>query len=202
MQSVRFYLTTLLILAGFNAAHPSSAMAYDFTPLEAAMNKAVSDSVFPGASLAILYKGKVVFHKAFGRMTYDPHSTAADTTTIYDLASLTKALATTSIAMQLVERDSLNLQSPVSRYLHAFSGKGKEKITIEHLLRHTSGLRAHSLFAKTCSTPEQLFIPHCYRDELLLIFDLESSPISRICNLKYFHDDSLLIKERIIIQNF
>ncbi len=157
MQSVRFFLTTLLIFVGLNTAHPGSAMAYDFTPLEAAMNKAVSDSVFPGASLAILYKGRVVFHKAFGRMTYDPHSTAADTTTIYDLASLTKALATTSIAMQLVERDSLNLQSPVSHYLHAFSGKGKEKITIEHLLRHTSGLRAHTLFFKTCSTPEQLF---------------------------------------------
>jgi len=157
MQSFRFFLATLFILAELSTATPGSAMAYDFTPLEATMNKAVRDSVFPGASLAILYKGRVVFHKAFGRMTYDLHSMAADTSTIYDLASLTKAVATTSIAMQLVERDSLNLQSPVSHYLPACTGNGKETITIEHLLRHTSGLRAHTLFSKTCSSPEQLF---------------------------------------------
>ncbi len=157
MQTVRLFLTTLFILAGLSTTLQTPAMAYDFTPLETAMNKAVSDSVFPGASLAILYKGRVVFHKAFGRLTYEPHSTPADTTTIYDLASLTKAVATTSIAMQLVERDSLNLQTPVSHYLPAFSGKGKDKITIEHLLRHTSGLRAHAFYSKTCTTPEQLF---------------------------------------------
>jgi len=156
MHSGRFIFASLLILlAGLSSALP--AMAHDFRPLEATMNKAVSDSVFPGASVAVLYKGRVVFHKAFGRLTYDPHSTPTDTTTIYDLASLTKAIATTSIAMQLVERDSLSLQAPVSKYLPAFSGKGKEHITIEQLLRHTSGLRAHTLFSKTCATPEELF---------------------------------------------
>ena len=155
MHSGRFILASFLLFAGLSSALP--AMAYDFRPLETTMNKAVTDSVFPGASLAVLYKGRVVFHKAFGRMTYNPQSTPADTATIYDLASLTKAIVTTSIAMQLVERDSLSLQAPVSHYLPAFSGKGKGNITIEHLLRHTSGLRAHTLFSTTCSTPDQLF---------------------------------------------
>jgi CubicO group peptidase (beta-lactamase class C family) len=157
MQSGRFFLVSFLIFAGLNTWGPAKALAYDFKPLETVVKKAVSDSVFPGASLAVLYRGKVVFHKAFGKLTYDPHSSPADTSTMYDLASLTKAVSSTSIAMQLVERDSLSLQVPVSKYLPAFTGKGKDKITIEQLMRHTSGLRAHILFSKTCTNPEQLF---------------------------------------------
>ncbi len=122
------------------------------------MQKAVRDTVFPGASLAVISGGRIVFHKAFGRMTYNPSSTPADTSTIYDLASLTKAVATTSILMQLVERDSLHLNTRVSSLLPGFRGNGKERITIEQLLRHTSGLRAHTFFAKSCRTPEELFI--------------------------------------------
>ncbi|MCX6180135.1 MAG: serine hydrolase [Chlorobiales bacterium] len=157
MQSGRFFLVSFLFFAGLNTWAPAKAVAYDFKPLETVVKKAVSDSVFPGASLAVLYKGMVVFHKAFGKLTYDPHSSPADTSTMYDLASLTKAVSSTSIAMQLVERDSLSLQVPVSKYLPTFTGKGKDKITIEQLMRHTSGLRAHILFSKTCTTPEQLF---------------------------------------------
>ena len=146
-----------MLLATLSTACAAKLPAHDFRPLEAVMEKAVSDTVFPGGSLAVLYKGKVVFHKAFGRMTYDPNSSPADTTTMYDLASLTKAVVTTSIAMQLVERDSLSLQAPVSNYLPAFAKNGKETVTIEQLMRHTSGLRAHTFYAKSCSTPKELF---------------------------------------------
>ncbi len=146
-----------MLLAGLSTALPVDILAHDFRLVEAVMEKAVSDTVFPGASLAVLYKGKVVFHKAFGRMTYDSNSSPADTTTMYDLASLTKAVVTTSIAMQLVERDSLSLQDPVSRYLTGFAKNGKEMVTIEQLMRHTSGLRAHTFYAKSCNTPKELF---------------------------------------------
>ena len=152
MQSGRFFLALFLIVVGVSTGWPDNAIAYNFKPLEAAVNKAVKDSVFPCASLAVLYKGKVVFHKAFGKLTYDSHSAPADTSTMYDLASLTKAVSTTSIAMQLVERDSLDIHARVSHYLPAFTGNGKEKITIEHLMRHTSGLRAHILFSKSCKS--------------------------------------------------
>jgi serine-type D-Ala-D-Ala carboxypeptidase len=157
MQLLRFVIVSGLFLAGLTTALPAKLLAHDFRPLEAVVEKAVSDTVFPGASLAVFYKGKVVFHKAFGRMTYDPKSSPADTTTMYDLASLTKAVVTTSIAMQLVERDSLSLQAPVSRYLPDFAKNGKEKVTIEQLMRHTSGLRAHTFYARSCSTPGELF---------------------------------------------
>jgi CubicO group peptidase (beta-lactamase class C family) len=157
MHLLRFVIASGMLLAGLSTALPANLLAHDFRPLEAVMDKAVSDTVFPGASLAVLYKGKVVFHKAFGRMTYDPKSSPADTTTMYDLASLTKAVVTTCIAMQLVERDSLSLQAPVARYLPGFEINGKENVTIEQLMRHTSGLRAHSFYAKSCSTPQELF---------------------------------------------
>ena len=157
MQLIRTTLASILILAGL-ALMPLPAMAaYNFKPVEAIINEAIRDTVFPGASLAVLYRGNVVFHKAFGRMTYRSESPLVDTTTMYDLASLTKAVVTTSIVMQLVERDSLSLRAPVSTYLPNFSQHGKEKVTIEQLLRHTSGLRAHTLFSKNCSTPAQLF---------------------------------------------
>ncbi|MEI6756326.1 MAG: serine hydrolase domain-containing protein [Chlorobium sp.] len=157
MSRLRFLFATCILLAAVSSALPARALTHDFRPLDAVVEKAVHDSVFPCASLAVIYKGKTVFHKAFGRMTYAAESTPADTTTLYDLASLTKAVATTSILMQLVERDSLKLQAPVSTYIPEFNGNGKEKVTIEQLLRHTSGLRAHLYFAKSCRTPEELF---------------------------------------------
>ncbi len=146
-----------MLLAGASTMLSAKTLTYDFRPLEVVVEKAVSDTVFPGASLAVLYRGKVVFHKAFGKMTYNQKSNSVDTTTIYDLASLTKAVATTNIVMQLVERDSLLLRAPVSNYLPDFAKNGKEMITIEELLRHTSGLRAHTLFSERCSTPKELF---------------------------------------------
>lgn len=157
LRLFRFAIASCILFVGSSGALPSRSMAYDFKPLEAVVQKAVSDSVFPGASLAVLYKGEVVFHKAFGRMTYEAQSSPADTTTMYDLASLTKAVVTTSIAMQLIERDSLSLQAPVSRYLPDFPKNGKTTVTIEQLMRHTSGLRAHTFFAKKCTSPEELF---------------------------------------------
>ena len=146
-----------MLLALMSAALPARVMAHDFRPLEALVNKAIKDSVFPGASLAILYKGEVVFQKGFGHFTYETTSTPVETTTLYDLASLTKAVSTTSIAMQLVERDSLRLQAPVSHYLPGFIGKGKERVSVEQLMRHTSGLRAHTFYAKSCKSPDELF---------------------------------------------
>jgi len=156
MALSRIIIATMALVACLTAASPAKALAYNFKPLEQVVQQAVSDSVFPGASVAILFRGHVVFHQAFGRMTYQPESALVTTTTIYDLASLTKAIATTSTIMQLVERDSLALYAPVSRYFPAFGQRGKASVTIEQLLRHTSGLRAHTLFSKRCATEDDV----------------------------------------------
>jgi len=154
----------LAAIALMAADLPANAGKSDFRRLDDLMQEALNDKVFPGASLAVIHKGKTVYHQAFGQLTYNLKDPVADTTTIYDAASLTKAIVTTSIIMQLVERDSLDLSTPVSLFRPGFAVNGKEKITLEQLMRHTSGLRAHTYFAQTCTT----------RDETLQAIDRDS----------------------------
>jgi len=149
------FIALLAVAAAISLPRP--ATAGDFGPLETIAETAVRDGVFPGTSIAVIHHGKTVFHRAFGRQSFPADSPAADTTTIYDLASLTKAVVTTGIIMQLVERDSIDLDVPVSRYLPAFASRGKQQVTIRNLMLHNSGLRAHTLFHKTCRTPEEVF---------------------------------------------
>lgn len=157
MRHLRSLLSIILAAALITAAAPSSLFGRDFSALDSLMRRAVADSVFPGASIAVIHRGTVVYHKGFGRLTYEQSSAPVDTSTIYDAASLTKAVVTTSIAMQLVERDSLRLDDRVSRYRPGFSANGKGDVTLEQLMRHRSGLRAHSYFAATCRTPSEVF---------------------------------------------
>jgi CubicO group peptidase (beta-lactamase class C family) len=154
LKGLRRLATTLTAVAAMSGPLSQASPAANFSPLETLMGQAVADSVFPGASVAVIHKGRIVYHRAFGRLTYDRNSPAADTTTIYDAASLTKAVVTTSLAMQLAERDSLDLMAPVSRHRPGFAVNGKERVTVGQLMRHSSGLRAHRYFADTCSGKE------------------------------------------------
>lgn len=150
------FIMLLTIAAAFAA--PRASAGGEFSPLETLAEEAVENGVFPGTSIAVIHRGKTVFHRAFGRQTYRTVSPAADSTTIYDLASLTKPVVTTGIVMQLVERDSLDLDAPVSRYLPTFSSRGKQSVTVRNLMQHNSGLRAHTFYHKTCHTPEEVFL--------------------------------------------
>ena len=139
-------------------AKPAPSVAADpFKAVDNLVNESIRDGVFPSASIAVINKGTVVYHRAFGKQTYDRQSPPVTTTTIYDLASLTKPIVTTSIAMQLVEHDSLDINAPVSHYLPGFARNGKEKITIKNLLLHNSGLRAHRFFIESCKTPDEVY---------------------------------------------
>ena len=137
-----------------------------FSPLDALVEQSIADRVFPSASIVVIYRNDVVFHKAFGRQTYDKRSLRVDTSTIYDLASLTKPVVTTAVIMQLSERDSLDLDAPVSRYLPEFARNGKEHVTIKNLMLHNSGLVAHRFFIKTCNTPEEV-MQAIYNEQLV-----------------------------------
>lgn len=137
-----------------------------FSPLDALVEQSIADRVFPSASIVVIYRNDVVFHKAFGRQTYDKRSLRVDTSTIYDLASLTKPVVTTAVIMQLSERDSLDLDAPVSRYLPEFARNGKEQVTIKNLLLHNSGLVAHRFFIKTCNSPEEV-MQAIYNEQLV-----------------------------------
>jgi CubicO group peptidase (beta-lactamase class C family) len=104
---------------------------------------AVAERAFPGAVLAVGRDGALVHLRAFGRLTYDETSPPVRTDTVYDLASLTKVVATTTMAMVLVDEDRLDLARRVSDVLPCFHGGARDLVTVERLLTHSSGLPAH-----------------------------------------------------------
>lgn len=110
---------------------------------EALIRRRVENEAFPGAALAVGNRGLIQREVAFGRTHWDDEAPQADPrTTRYDLASLTKVVATTAAVMALVEEGRMELDAPVRQYLPAFSGGDKDDVTIRQLLTHTGGLRA------------------------------------------------------------
>lgn len=121
---------------------------------------AIKDKAFPGATLAVGYRGKVSLH-AFGRFTYDTTAPDVTTNTMYDIASLTKVLATTTLVAKLVEGDfpvRLDLDAPVERYLPEWAGgpqpDWRHRVTVRHLLTHTSGLPPFKEYWRTSKSKQ------------------------------------------------
>ncbi|MDX1996165.1 MAG: DUF1343 domain-containing protein [Thermoanaerobaculia bacterium] len=100
----------------------------------------VERRAFPGGVVAIGRQGKLVHLRAFGRQTYDADAPPVTAETLYDLASLTKVVTTTTVAMTLVDDGRLDLDKAVQDYLPEFVGPGKEVVTVRHLLTHSSGI--------------------------------------------------------------
>ncbi|QQS36777.1 MAG: serine hydrolase [Ignavibacteriales bacterium] len=119
---------------------------FDFSTIEKFIKESISNSAFPGAVLLIGNKDSILYQKAFGHFTYDKNSPNVSTSTIYDLASLTKVIATTTAIMLLVDRKILSLDDKVSVYIPEFGKNGKEGTTIRNLLKHNSGLPAWKKF--------------------------------------------------------
>jgi len=111
--------------------------------LDPLIEEQIGKRAFPGAAVAVGHRGNLVFQKGYGKLDYSAKAPAVTNETIYDLASLTKVVTATTLAMQLYERGQLKLEHPVSRYFPGFVEEGRDKITIRHLLTHTSGLPAH-----------------------------------------------------------
>src|SRR5690349_22588307 len=98
---------------------------------------------YPGASVVIGRKGAVVWQKGYGRLGWtDGYENVNPQRSIYDLASLSKVVGTTTAIMVLSDQGKLDIEAPVSRYLPAFSGGTKDEVTVRHLLTHRSGLPA------------------------------------------------------------
>ena len=103
----------------------------------------IRDGVYPGAALVVGRHDTILFAKGYGRLTWSASSPAVSSdSTLWDLASLTKVVATTPALMLLVEQGHVVLDSPAVRYIPEFDGPGTAAITVRHLLTHTSGLRA------------------------------------------------------------
>ncbi len=119
----------------------------------------IAQSVFPAASIAVTSHGKLVALKAFGRFTYEPGSPEANVGSVFDLASVSKAVGTTSMAMILYERGLLDLEMQVVSIVPEFAGEDQRRrdVTVHMLLAHSSGLPAYEkLFLKARTTEELL----------------------------------------------
>jgi CubicO group peptidase (beta-lactamase class C family) len=123
------------------------------------LDAAVADRVFPGASMAVTHRGRLVALKVFGRFTYDSESTLVATETLFDVASVSKVVATTPVAMILYERGLLDLDAPVVGIVPEFAGEGdaqRRAVTLRMLLAHSSGLPAYEKLFLKARTREQL----------------------------------------------
>ena len=113
-----------------------------FANIDAVMQQAVDRGNIPGGVVIIGHDGSVVYRKAFGSRSLEPTREPMTVDTIFDLASLTKCIATTTAVMQLFEEGRIRLNDPVAAYLPEFKQNGKEQITVRELLTHFSGLPA------------------------------------------------------------
>jgi len=124
----------------------------------ALVQQAIADKSFPGAALAVTWQGELRALRGFGQFTYDQGSAQVTAETIFDVASLTKAVATTTMAMLLYERGFLDLDSPVAAVLPELTvgsqDAARRQITFRMLLTHSSGFPAHARLYETAREAE------------------------------------------------
>ena len=108
--------------------------------LDSIVETAIHNHEVPGAVLLVGHNGRVIYRKAFGERSVEPVRLPMTVETIFDVASLTKVVATTTALMQLVEKGKIRLNDPVVKYIPEFGQNGKEDITVRDLLTHYSGL--------------------------------------------------------------
>lgn len=128
------------------------------------LRRAIANRAFPAASVAVTHHGRLIALKALGQFTYEPDSAQVTLASIFDLASVSKVVATTSMAMILYERGLLDLDVPVVSVVPEFAGFGspaedprRRIVTVRMLLAHSSGLPAY----------EKLFLRAKTKDEIL-----------------------------------
>lgn len=137
-----------------------------FNKVDNTIVTAIADRAFPGAQLITIKDGEVLIHQNYGRMDYSSDSPVITDSTLYDIASLTKVIGTTTAIMKLYDEGKINLEEKVATYLPAFGTNGKEKVTIKNLLLHNSGLPAWQKFYLTCKSADEV-LDSIYKSKLI-----------------------------------
>ncbi|MGC2552582.1 MAG: serine hydrolase, partial [Candidatus Sulfotelmatobacter sp.] len=130
--------TSLTGWASVDARRPAPAVRLN--NVDRVIEQAIHDGSIPGAVLVVGHNGHVIYRKAYGNRALEPRREPMTLDTIFDLASLTKVIATTTAVMQLVEEGKVRLNDPVAKYLPEFAQNGKDDVTVRQLLTHYSGL--------------------------------------------------------------
>ncbi|MBL0939432.1 MAG: serine hydrolase [Gemmatimonadaceae bacterium] len=167
-------LTTVLTLAAADVTHvalPAGARmggglperepaavgmsAERLSTIDRVVQRGVDAGGYPGAAVVVGRKGFAVWSRGFGTLDWTKKSRVTAQESVYDLASLTKVVATTTAIMLLHDQGKLDISAPVSRYLPDFSGGLKDKVTVEHLLTHRAGLPAGRELWRIADTPAE-----------------------------------------------
>jgi CubicO group peptidase (beta-lactamase class C family) len=127
--------------------------AQSYADVDAAVREGIRQGIYPGAVVVIGRRDSVLYARGYGHFTWKPTSplTTPDST-VWDIASITKVVGTTSAAMRLIDAGRLSLDAPVERYLPRFSEGLKGRVTVRMLLDHTSGLRSYAPLFKQSRT--------------------------------------------------
>ena len=147
-------LIILLIISLSINAYSSSYS--DYSEIDDIISGGIINNAYPGAQLLIGNGHEILYNKSYGNFTYDDSSEPVTDKSIFDLASVTKVIATTSAVMKLYDERKFYLSDKVSAYIPEFGNNGKEDITILNLLLHNSGLTAFVPFYKTYSDREEV----------------------------------------------
>ncbi|MBI4548368.1 MAG: serine hydrolase [Ignavibacteriae bacterium] len=133
--------------------------------VDSIIKSAIKDSAFPGAQLVIVKDGAIVTERAYGMLEYGSTSSLSTKNSIYDVASLTKVVATTSAVMKLYDEGKLGLDDLVVKYIPEFGNRGKSNITLRNLLLHNAGLPAFKRLYLTCTSSQEA-LDSVYNTEL------------------------------------
>ena len=139
-RPLRRFAAACLLLACHASTISAAVDPVRLSLIDAAVERAIRDGRLPGAVVLVGHEGEIVYERAFGArsLAETPEPMTADT--VFDLASLTKVVATTTSVMMLVEEGRLRLRDRVADHVPGFGAQGREAVTIAHLLTHTSGL--------------------------------------------------------------
>ncbi len=150
-----------------------------FESIDSIVLNGIDKQAYPGCQLLVAKDGKVVYNRAYGRLTYDAASPIVDTNTIYDLASLTKVMATTLAVMKLVEMNKVKLDDKLSRYLPYLKHTNKKNITIREVLSHIAGLKDYDSYWKEAQLSSDPYMS--------VLSQIAKSPVSK--ERKYVYSD-------------
>lgn len=137
-------LVPFVLFCGQSSAAPPTERLKE---IDAAVEAAITRGDCPGAVVLVVHGDSVAYRKAYGNRAVKPAEVAMTVDTVFDMASLTKPVATGTSVMILIQQGKLKPADLVSKHWPAFAANGKDKVTVEHLLLHTSGLTADNAIA-------------------------------------------------------
>ena len=150
---LKYPFIVLLFLSGLSY---SQQKKYDFSAADEIIEDAIRQRDFPSAVLVVGDSNKIIYQNAYGRLTYEDDAKPTTLNTIYDLASVTKVIATTPAIMRLYEEGKVDLDAPVAQYIPQFAVNDKGDITVRNLLLHNSGLTAWTAFYQLYTTADEV----------------------------------------------